>query len=824
MIRPGYPLLECASILHNEVLDLQELQIYSVEELLFLSEQRFTRDPLVNALGWDESRLVDLIADLYSSTSEQINERLTHSISQALLEQMQLIPFSNDEEVLQAQNPREVSTFKPAHLKKTKVNHIPYFPSIRHQGTRGTCVSFASVAVREYALGRNVPLSEQFLYARCKQEDGMETRPGTYASTAFNVLLKDGVCPAQVWPYNPSHIPSNEGHLPIPKSALRRAAGYRLRYEPDSVHLDPDIIRFILLGDGIIPGRPVAVAFLIYRSSWQNPNVAVTGNIRMPLPGEVPVGGHEMAIVGWRDDETKPGGGEFLARNSWGQQWAAQSEHGAGHATISYKYVLNHCIKGQNFTVNKAEFRKKRSSVMVTWDQEKTDFAPLIDIRNNGVILGRSPEVHEHFGLTRLLYLGELKDPFGEADRYGSSPVMLDCTFPRISVITGQRGSGKSYTLGVIIEELHRHSPKDGKIVLDPMGVFWGMKFPNTVPSEVDNLKRLRLRPEGLNNVKVFVPKMVFEEFRSDIMDAPFTVAVADMNGAAWSTIFGFGNDLTDMKRLLVQKAIELIRSGYVMVDEVEVTSNNTYLIEHIIACVENSKELCDKQSGFSLSTRRAVVARFQSASKWGVFDLCGTSLRDLSVPGQLSILDISHPDLDPAIGDLIVHLMAQGIFRERKLAWDVEKRVTAGLSVSEEEQKDRIPPTWLIVDEAHLLVSNNGNSLARSTLRRYAKEGRASKCGLILADQEPNGIDSGVFSQVDLLITHTLSQSRDIETIKREMRSNWHPDMRNDAFLRSMKCGDVLIGDQKTPDRVMKVRIRPRLSWHGGATIFSDN
>lgn len=46
-----------------------------------------------------------------------------------------------------------------------------------------------------------------------------------------------------------------------------------------------------------------------------------------------------MVLVGYQDDEGLPGGGYFIARNSWGQGWPAASRHAAGHALISYDYA-----------------------------------------------------------------------------------------------------------------------------------------------------------------------------------------------------------------------------------------------------------------------------------------------------------------------------------------------------------------------------------------------------------------------------------------------------------------------------------------------------
>jgi len=58
------------------------------------------------------------------------------------------------------------------------------------------------------------------------------------------------------------------------------------------------------------------------------------------------------------------------------------------------------------------------------------------------------------------------------------SDVHIDASKSRAVAICGKRGSGKSYTMGVLIEELFR----EGNVVIlvvDPMGIFHTMSLPN---------------------------------------------------------------------------------------------------------------------------------------------------------------------------------------------------------------------------------------------------------------------------------------------------------------------------------------------------------
>jgi C1A family cysteine protease len=87
--------------------------------------------------------------------------------------------------------------------------------------------------------------------------------------------------------------------------------------------------------------RVVAFSIPVFNSWFGSRNVAYTGDITLPIPGEVRVGGHAMAIVGCLDQPDKPeiGGGRFILRNSWGGAWGINSPHGAGYGTIPYAYI-----------------------------------------------------------------------------------------------------------------------------------------------------------------------------------------------------------------------------------------------------------------------------------------------------------------------------------------------------------------------------------------------------------------------------------------------------------------------------------------------------
>jgi C1A family cysteine protease len=210
---------------------------------------------------------------------------------------------------------------------------------VRDQGSRGTCVAFATTALREFLAACSDQLSEQFLYWACKHNDGIPECEGTYVATAMSVLETKGECREQIWPYNPSPIAGNEAQDPLPDGAETDALRFKTTGTRSVSRNNVNHYKHVLAGtDGNAPS-PVVIGALVFDSWLCSPATAHTGKITMPLPGEQPVGGHAMLVVGYQDDTSVPGGGYFIVRNSWAETWASHSPEAAGHALMPYAYV-----------------------------------------------------------------------------------------------------------------------------------------------------------------------------------------------------------------------------------------------------------------------------------------------------------------------------------------------------------------------------------------------------------------------------------------------------------------------------------------------------
>lgn len=419
----------------------------------------------------------------------------------------------------------------------------------------------------------------------------------------------------------------------------------------------------------------------------------------------------------------------------------------------------------------------------------------------NRVIIGRKESVFKKEGFRTSLYIGKIE----EDSLYGYD-VYLDALHPHVIFVAGARGSGKSYTLGVLLEELAENNPYVGVLVIDPIGIFWSMKLPNRQEDEIEKLAEWGLLPRGYDNVDVYVPVGVEQRVPAGTYDKTFALKPSMLTPEDW--ILTFGLDRFSPAALLIDKVISHLRD------------QGDFSIDDIIEYLE-SGDIIDKSRGFKKETVRAVLSRFYAAKTWGIFDKNGTPLSEIIKKGRISILDISF--LDENVGALVIGVMARRILQARKLITRSVAAELLDLPVSKKKEVD-IPPVWLFIDEAHTLIpSGSRKTPATDPLIEYVKQGRRPGCSLVFATQQPSAIDPRVLSQIDLLIVHKLVFGEDVKAVEKRVPTIL-PKEYSGVRMRRLPVGVAIVGDRSdTTSRAFLMRIRPRKSQHEGREVAVD-
>jgi hypothetical protein len=344
LIRLAVPLEKVPNLTAKQAAILRTHWINTAQELIGIAQSEAGREALTNALGLDDEQLDELIEGATRIVPRMHSRRLLTAAMAAegtTYTTGSMPPTGPEIAAARAHKPY-VTVAYPLELPPS-LDYRDGLPAIRSQGERGTCVAFASVAVREHLEGLagapldELDLSEQFVYWYCKQEDNIPEVSGTYTNMGMECMLELGVPEEQYWPYNPDQLPDDEGQGPPPPEALDQTASYKIERVID---LNPSQVQD--LKTCLAEGKTIAFAIPVFDSWYFSTAVKRYGKITMPLPGEKANGGHAMALVGYQDDEEVPGGGYFLVRNSW-QPWGYQSTWGSGYGSIPYAYIEDHC-------------------------------------------------------------------------------------------------------------------------------------------------------------------------------------------------------------------------------------------------------------------------------------------------------------------------------------------------------------------------------------------------------------------------------------------------------------------------------------------------
>ncbi|MFT4311134.1 MAG: LAGLIDADG family homing endonuclease [Candidatus Woesearchaeota archaeon] len=365
-----------------------------------------------------------------------------------------------------------------------------------------------------------------------------------------------------------------------------------------------------------------------------------------------------------------------------------------------------------------------------------------------------------------------------------------------------------SYTMGVFAEGV-ADLPEEIKqnisvILLDTMGVYWTMKYANKQDRGL--LDDWGLEGKGLD-VKIFTPKMYHEEYKDKDIPTDFSFAInpSELSGKDWNTTFDV--DPHSEVGVLIEKTIyELTESG------------KRFDVDDIVKALENDK---DSQK----HVINAAKNMFINSKSWGLFDKDATTIADLAIPGQVSVLDVSCYATMPGswnVKNLVVGLVADKLFVERMKARKGEEydEVHKALNPysSDDKKKQDFPLVWLVIDEAHEFMPVEGKTLATDPLVTILREGRQPGISLVLATQQPGKIHTDVMTQSDTVIAHRITAKLDTDALSTLMQSYMRKGLVEELDNLPREKGSAIIFDD-TNEKMYPIRIRPRFTWHGGGS-----
>ena len=245
---------------------------------------------------------------------------------------------------------------------------------------------------------------------------------------------------------------------------------------------------------------------------------------------------------------------------------------------------------------------------------------------------------------------------------------------------------------------------------------------------------------------------------------------------------------------------------------------NKTYDINDIIKTIN-----ADKQASKENSV--AATSLFQAAQTWGVFggkkDEAIKAI-ELTKGGITTVLDLSCYSSIGAfnVRALVIGLITRKLFSERMEARKSEEieAVRHGIDYLSMKEERKMPLVWLMIDEAHefLPKAEEGKTAATEALIQILREGRQPGMSLVLATQQPGQIHKDVMTQSDIVISHRVTASFDIEALNQIMQTYVLGSIKTQLDNLPRLKGSAIILDDNS-ERIYPMRVRPRFTWHGG-------
>jgi hypothetical protein len=383
----------------------------------------------------------------------------------------------------------------------------------------------------------------------------------------------------------------------------------------------------------------------------------------------------------------------------------------------------------------------------------------------------------------------------GESLQYGvlgevaGRKVALDLNHTHTISLFGVQGGGKSYTLGTVIEmasmplkHINRLPSPLATVIFhysptqDYAPEFTSMMEANPVDEEVRILReRYQADPRALQDLLILTPANKVEERRAEypgIEVQPIAFAASELKAAHWKFLMGaIGSQSMYMRQ------INLIMRGL----------RDNLTLEGLRQGIEGS--------GLSDHLKELARTRLLFAAEY-IDD--ARRLQDLIRPGRLIIVDLrdEYIDKDEALGLFVVMLQ---IFSEATYGGNPFNKL-------------------VVFDEAHKYIENDD---LVSGLVEVVREMRHKGTSIMVASQDPPSVPVSLIELSSQIIMHKFNSPAWLKHIQ---KANASLGELNPEKMSHLGTGEAYVWSSKASDEAftrtaVKIKCRPRITRHGGAT-----
>ncbi len=334
--------------------------------------------------------------------------------------------------------------------------------------------------------------------------------------------------------------------------------------------------------------------------------------------------------------------------------------------------------------------------------------------------------------------------------------------------ILAKTGSGKSYTAGVILEEILEH--KIPLLIIDPHGEYGSLKIPG--PGNIEAIyNKYGISPKGYGSqITIYTPaNKVLNREADDVF------RMDGINLSIKNLIQILPDEKSSNQQGILYEAITKLKA-----------ENDRYTIDDIIFEVGNNKS----------KLKWSVIASLESIKESEILSEHPTKITQLFSPDKASIIDMK--GVAPPLQGMIVAKLCNDLFEARKMG--------------------KIPPGMLVVEEAHNFCPERGFEKTASTeiLRTIASEGRKFGLGMMVISQRPARIDKNVLSQCNTQIIMKMTNPNDLKAISKGLEGI---SSEVEEELKRLPPGvSILVSNDIELPVIVDIRVKK--SKHGGESV----
>ncbi len=361
----------------------------------------------------------------------------------------------------------------------------------------------------------------------------------------------------------------------------------------------------------------------------------------------------------------------------------------------------------------------------------------------------------------------------------GAVPVALDVkelVSTHMAILAGT-GSGKSYTAGVLIEELLRPYNRAAVLVFDPHG-------------EYGTLGDMRGHP-AFQSRDGYAPQVQ--------VLAPADIRIR-MSSLDYYDVVTLLPEMSDRQQAILSKAFNILKRHR--------QGDYRWDINDLIRAVQEADTSEDEDGNPKLgSSAPAIEWKLERLKDSQYFDrMSHLAPKDLFEPGQVTVLQMNE------ISQEEQQVICAAILRQSYHA-----RVNTEKERITEEEENYLPyPVFILIEEAHRFAPAHEPSRCKQILRTILSEGRKFGMGVGLITQRPGKLDSDVLSQCMSQFLMRIVNPVDQESLKYGVEAAGRDLLKE---LPALTKGQVIISGACVNTPVL-CQVRQRLTQHGGETL----